>query len=604
MASPSEDIDWILQESNLVSPTPQELVNKLSEYKPVEKSPDDPVTVMILGLPGSGKGTRIRGAMDNLHYNLKAHTTGDIMWALAQDRYGDRVEVRDDMRKKLTPAEQRQLQLEAVIQTGKGSREKGYVHLVDCHCTTKTEGGFVFGLSPENFGHYSPDVVICLAPPLDDILQNREKDGRRTRDEEPLAELGIHEKLNFRLLKLISERTGVPLIVDDRPNGTVPYFVRSLGDIIERVKPVKLYSVADANTEGSFHPETTPFLREKSFVDHFPIRLEEIADVVDRVRSSAGSWSQQTNRPVYLVNNLVGGAVFQYGMPHWLSQFGSEKKARAFTKRVKQSTYWKNYKLLGEKPFAIRSFLIKPCPEVHYNGNDYILQNPEQFRQGLYDMAIMDTARELMMGGKLNSFVYSIAETLVPQAGRIHYVSSPLSRIGDVVNLPGINVMVADTSKNHKSSSFASYDRELINVSTPHVRYTGLGLDSLEWGDISDEDDYHKQERLGRGGKPPSIEVNWGDKKPSFFPSGSNPWPSAEELGNLNVVYFDPYMRRDRTNVWWDGVPEIAYGATNVLCETNLGPVNLKDFLRISVARELGLNETRKGWEHDVEGTL
>ena len=71
-----------------------------------------------------------------------------------------------------------------------------------------------------------------------------------------------------------------------------------------------------------------------------------------------------------------------------------------------------------------------------------------------------------------------------------------------------------------------------------------------------------------------------------------------------NVVFYDPYFRSKDTNKWWDRIPEIIYPAVQVNCETNLGRITLQDYLRITIAGEIGLPNQRKGWEHEVENQL
>jgi adenylate kinase len=528
------------------------------------------------------------------------------MTYLGKERHTDRVNIKDEIRKNLTALEQAKLQLDATNTIGEDCAEHGYVHLIDCHLTTRTGDGFLFGLTPEHLNNYRPDVIIYLSPPLKHILENREKDSTRKRDVESLEQLQRHEQVNLRLLKTISEITNIPLVVTNEGNGKISEFIGLLQDTIEKYKPVKLYSIGKTNIGGK---KTAGVLTDDAFIPSIPRGVQEVVDAATKVSSLATSWSKQTRKPVYLVNNISGGAVFQYSVPHWASQFDSRHDAIEFTKRVNDNRNWKNFIQLCKSPFAIRLFLNENTSSELDGGNSYIMNYVDEFKKSLYDMAILETARDFMHAGKLDSFVYSIADTLVPQNGDFVYVGQNKTRISEVANVPGISVLVTDTYKGRDSLAFLRYNKELVNQKTPEIGQGYFDLNTLDWQDIHDESDlppltqWHETEKRARLQEGNAVSIGW-KEKPYFMPSDAKPRPQTSQLDNLGIVYFDPYMGSDRSAVWWANVPEVVYAATDVMCSTNLGRIHFKDFLRVKVGQMSGLYDKLKGWEHEVENLL
>lgn len=543
-------IEDILIGCCLVGYSPNELRDMQGQYHPNDKNTSNPISVMILGIPGAGKTTRIREAKEKLLYDIRVHITGDVMADLARQRYSGRIRAKDDIRKILTPSEQEQLQLQATKTIGEDCSVQGYVHLIDCHLTTATSGGFLFGLAPEHLNNYRPDVMIYLSPPLQDVLENREKDKTRKRDVETLEQLKRHEQVNLSLLKIISEITSTPLVVTHDGNGKISEFIDILQDTIEKYKPVVINSLDSVNSRGK---PTNELLLEEDFLDGIYDRLKIMANSGARVRQRSRKWSRETGKVVYVMNNLEGGSIFKYGMEHWASQFRSREEAMEFVRRVKQNPNFDKYAEIMGNPDSVHKYVTE--------GREYEASYAKDKAKSLLDAAIVQAAKEYLTEGKLDSFVYHITDTRISNDNKeMYYLGQIKARIGDVLDILGIHYMVADTCVRGRCRGFDKYRKEVFKI---HGK-----------ADCPDTE---------------ATEVHEGRVE-------------AADWMHKKLVLYDP--NPGQFNAWWDEVPEIIYPATNVQCSTNLGPMNLKDFFRIEVARELGLAETRKGWEHEVEASL
>lgn len=543
-------LEQILTESKLLGYTLDQLGTMPEQYHPNRKTAADPISVMILGIPGSGKTTRIKAAQSRLPYDVRVHITGDVMGWLGAEQYAGRVTAKDDIRKKLTASEQAQLQLDATKRIGQDCAEPGYVHLIDCHLTTRTGEGFLFGLAPEHLNNYKPDVIIYLSPPLKDILENRKKDKTRKRDEETKEQLMEHEQVNLRLLTAISKTTGIPLVVTNEGNGKIPEFIDLLQNTIEKYKPVVINSLDPVNNRGE---PTNELLLERGFLDGIYDRVKIMAKSANQVRQKSREWSRKTGKVVYVMNNLEGGSVFKYGMEHWASQFRSKEEAIDFVVKAKQNPNYAKYLEIMKYPGSVTKHVAE---DRQYEAN-----HPKDKAKSLLDAAIVQTAQQYITEGKLDSFVYHITDTRISNDNKeMYWLGQIKTRIGEVLDIPDIHYMVADTCIRGRCRSFTKYRKDVFEI----------------YGKADDPNSNATEVQEGQ------VEAaNWMDKK---------------------LVLYDPGP--GQFNTWWDEVHEIIYPTTNIECSTNLGSMNLKDFFRIEVGRELGLAETRKGWEHQVESSL
>ena len=104
-----------------------------------------------------------------------------------------KIKDRDELRKKLSLEQQRELQEEAYK---KISEMRGKYVFIDTHLAIKTPKGYFPGLSKKTVEIIKPELIIVLEFPPKDILERRLKDRKRKRDIEDEEEIAEHQRIN------------------------------------------------------------------------------------------------------------------------------------------------------------------------------------------------------------------------------------------------------------------------------------------------------------------------------------------------------------------------------------------------------------------------
>jgi adenylate kinase len=150
--------------------------------------------VVVTGVPGSGKTTVVKGALEelrksNISYQLINY--GDVMLDLMRERLG--ITHRDEMRKVATSV-YREIQREAGRRIAEAAREKPVI--VDTHCLVKKPEGYYPGLPIWVLQELNPEILVIVEASPEEICGRRLKDADRRRDRELLEEIGEHQQLN------------------------------------------------------------------------------------------------------------------------------------------------------------------------------------------------------------------------------------------------------------------------------------------------------------------------------------------------------------------------------------------------------------------------
>jgi adenylate kinase len=171
---------------------------------------------IIMGLPGAGKSTVI-GSLLKLMPGLKVVNFGDI--ALEAGKRLFRIQSRDDMRKKLSVAQQQKLQEEAVKML---SKMTGKDVLLDTHCAIKTAIGYLPGLPFWMIQRLKIDGLILVSAKPEDIFNRRKNDPLRPgRDAESLDEMKLHDAISREMLATYAVLAGAPAMIITNEQGKV-----------------------------------------------------------------------------------------------------------------------------------------------------------------------------------------------------------------------------------------------------------------------------------------------------------------------------------------------------------------------------------------------
>ncbi|ASJ02245.1 adenylate kinase [Thermococcus profundus] len=150
-----------------------------------------PFVVMITGIPGVGKSTITRLALQRTSVRFRLVNFGDIMFDEAVKQ--GLVSHRDEMRK-LDPMLQKELQLRAAQRIVEIARKEPV--LLDTHATIRTPMGYLLGFPKEVIETIRPNFIVIIEATPSEILGRRLRDLKRDRDVETEEQIQRHQDLN------------------------------------------------------------------------------------------------------------------------------------------------------------------------------------------------------------------------------------------------------------------------------------------------------------------------------------------------------------------------------------------------------------------------
>ena len=150
-----------------------------------------PFVVVITGIPGVGKSTITRLALQRTRARFRVINFGDIMFEEAVK--ANLVSHRDEMRR-LSLKAQRELQLKAAQRILEISRKEPV--LLDTHATIKTPLGYMLGFPKEVIEVINPKFMVIIEANPSEILGRRLRDLKRDRDVETEEQIQRHQDLN------------------------------------------------------------------------------------------------------------------------------------------------------------------------------------------------------------------------------------------------------------------------------------------------------------------------------------------------------------------------------------------------------------------------
>jgi len=175
--------------------------------------------IIVMGLPGAGKSTVLKG----LKTDYRIQNYGDLMLEIEKKEFG--IKDRDDMRKLPIEKQKHAQKLVADVlakETGK--------FLLDTHCSVFTPSGYFPGLPFELLKRLKVDALVLITADVKEIAARRQNDPTRIRDADDVA---LHDKLNHAYLAAYSALTGAPAIVIYNKQGKVEEAVARLQDLLK-----------------------------------------------------------------------------------------------------------------------------------------------------------------------------------------------------------------------------------------------------------------------------------------------------------------------------------------------------------------------------------
>ncbi len=167
------------------------------------------LTLIVVGVPGVGKTTVLNNLVKLAEYEgikIRVVNLGDYMFKAAREK--GLVSHRDELRK-LELRKQLELQGHAaklIIQDSLSRLDEKSVLIVDTHAIIRTTTGYWPGLPKHVIEELSPDAIIIIEAPIEDIISRQLRDKTRYRSDFARKEV-IEELILFTRIAAISSAT-------------------------------------------------------------------------------------------------------------------------------------------------------------------------------------------------------------------------------------------------------------------------------------------------------------------------------------------------------------------------------------------------------------
>jgi adenylate kinase len=193
--------------------------------------------VIVVGVPGVGKTSVINEAKKYLKYEFKVVNTGDIIFELAKKNYN--INNRDEIRKKLTFEQQKEIQKEAIKRIKEMEKESDII--LDTHLVIESYEGYIPGMLKEYAEILKPDGIAVIISDPDKIFVRRLKDIQiRGRDIENLKRIEIQQNLTiyFTIIFMFEYSTIVEVINNEE--GLLEESAKKFAEFLNKLKEIKL----------------------------------------------------------------------------------------------------------------------------------------------------------------------------------------------------------------------------------------------------------------------------------------------------------------------------------------------------------------------------
>jgi adenylate kinase len=193
--------------------------------------------VIVVGVPGVGKTSVINEAKKYLKYEFKVINTGDIMFELAKEKYN--INNRDEIRKKLTFEQQKEIQKEAIKRIKEMEKESDII--LDTHLVIESYEGYIPGMLREYAEILRPDGVAVIISDPDKIFVRRLKDIQiRGRDIENLKRIEIQQNLTIYFTTIFMFEYSTIVEVINNEEGLLEESAKKFAEFLNKLKESKL----------------------------------------------------------------------------------------------------------------------------------------------------------------------------------------------------------------------------------------------------------------------------------------------------------------------------------------------------------------------------
>jgi len=193
--------------------------------------------IMVVGVPGVGKTSVINEAKKYLKYEFKVVNTGDLMFELAKEKYN--INNRDEIRKKLTFEQQKEIQKEAIKRIKEMEKESDII--LDTHLVIESYEGYITGMLKEYAEILKPDGVAVIISDPDKIFVRRLKDIQiRGRDIENLKRIEIQQNLTIYFTTIFMFEYGTIVEVINNEEGLLEEAAKKFAEFLNKLKESKL----------------------------------------------------------------------------------------------------------------------------------------------------------------------------------------------------------------------------------------------------------------------------------------------------------------------------------------------------------------------------
>jgi len=193
--------------------------------------------VIVVGVPGVGKTSVINEAKKYLKYEFKVVNTGDLMFELAKEKYN--INNRDEIRKKLTFEQQKEIQKEAIKRIKEMEKESDII--LDTHLVIESYEGYITGMFREYAEILKPDGVAVIISDPDKIFVRRLKDIQiRGRDIENLKRIEIQQNLTIYFTTIFMFEYGTIVEVINNEEGLLEEAAKKFAEFLNKLKESRL----------------------------------------------------------------------------------------------------------------------------------------------------------------------------------------------------------------------------------------------------------------------------------------------------------------------------------------------------------------------------
>lgn len=175
--------------------------------------------IIVMGLPGAGKSTVLKG----LKTDYRVQNYGDLMLEIEKKEFG--IKDRDDMRKLPIEKQKHAQQLVADALAKETGR-----FILDTHCSVSTPSGYFPGLPFDLLKRIRVDALVLITADVKEIAARRQNDPTRVRDVDDVA---LHDRLNHAYLAAYSAFSGAPAVVICNRQGKVEEAVARLQALLK-----------------------------------------------------------------------------------------------------------------------------------------------------------------------------------------------------------------------------------------------------------------------------------------------------------------------------------------------------------------------------------